>query len=115
MPTIHVMHHSTGDNVKALLRQLCEGISEAAGITPDKVWAFWHPVDPSCAWRADWNNDGSGGPLVRIFCRRSHSREKVGRIVFATRSILAAVLGCEVSRVFVQVMRVDDEEVFSVG
>ena len=55
-----------------------------------------------------------GGPLVRIFCWRSHTRERVENMVIAVRSALAAALGCGVSTVFVQRIRVNDEEVFNV-
>lgn len=113
MPIIHIHHRYAEGNVASLLQKICEEVSSAASIPPDKVWALWHPVDPSLAWRPDWIGDQKGGPIVRIFCRRSHSLERVKSIVAAVRSILAAGLGCEVSTVFVQVIRVDDEEVFS--
>jgi len=115
MPTIHILHHTTKENVAQLLQQVCEGVSDSAGLAPDKVWAFWHPIAPSLAWRADWNGGQQGGPLVRIFCRRGHSREKVQQIVLTVRSILSTGLGCGISTVFVQVLRVDDEEVFNVS
>ncbi|AHI76721.1 hypothetical protein [Burkholderia thailandensis] len=115
MPVIHILHRHTGDGVSSLLQQICEAVCAATDIPLDKVWAFWHPVDPALAWRADWYREPRGGPVVRIFCRRSHSAARVQGIVAAVRSTLAAALGCGFSTVFVQVIRVEDEEVFSVG
>ncbi|WP_323119911.1 hypothetical protein [Burkholderia alba] len=115
MPVIHIFHRQTDDAAAPPLQAVCEAVSAAADIPPDKVWALWHPVAPAMAWRADWNEAPGGGPVVRIFCRRSHSKARVLSIVAAVRSTLGAALGCAASTVFVQIIRVDDEEVFSVG
>jgi len=114
MPTIHILHPHAGDDVRPVLRDLCADMSAAAGLPADKVWAFWHPIEASMAWCPNWNGEPRGGPVVRIFCRRSHAAEKVRTIVEILRSSLAAALGCGASTVFVQVIRVDDEEVFNV-
>jgi hypothetical protein len=114
MPLIHVLHQTTGDGVASLLQRVCREVSVEADIPPDKVWAFWHHIDASMACRPDWKGDFRGGPVVRIFCRRSHSRDRVQAIVAAVRSSLAEGLDCEILTVFVQVIRVDDEEVFNV-
>lgn len=115
MPVIHILHQSTAHQVAPLLQQVCAEVTARTDIPSDKVWAFWHHIDPALAWRPDWNSDPQGGPLVRIFCRRSHSRERVQHIALAVRSALAAGLGCGILTVFIQVIRVDDEEVFSVS
>ncbi|WP_261383534.1 MULTISPECIES: hypothetical protein [unclassified Burkholderia] len=110
-----MLHRHTPDDANAILRRVCETVSAAADIPPDKVWVFWHPLEPALTWRADWNDDPRAGPIVRIFCRRSHAAERVQRIVATVRESLGAALACAVTSIFVQVIRVEDEEVFNVS
>lgn len=118
MPTIHIYHPeampAAGGDVSAVLQSTCAAVSASAGLPADKVWAFWHvtPLAQSC--RTDWRADTVQGPLVRMFCKRSHSPERVQRIMRCLRDSLAGSLGCAPGKVFVQVIRVDDEEVLNV-
>ncbi|MDT8997719.1 hypothetical protein RQP53_00355 [Paucibacter sp. APW11] len=115
MPTIHILHPYDGEQVATILQTVCANVSAVAGLPIDKVWAFWHPVNLAMARRPDWHAGQQCGPMVRMFCRRSHPQDKVHLIMERLRETLATALECGVSSVFIQVIRVNDEEVFNVS
>lgn len=118
MPTIHIYHPSSGDaaggEVTVILQAICAAVCTHAALPQDKVWAFWHNTPLSNACRPDWQPDHVLGPLVRVFCKRGHSPERVQLIMQVLRDSLSRVLGCAPGKVFVQVIRVNDEEVLNV-
>jgi len=73
------------------------------------------PVEAAEVFRWDRENHGVCGPIVRVFCRRSHGRDRVQAAMQTLRTSLARELRCSPSMVFVQVVRVDDEEVLNVS
>ncbi len=114
MPVIHVYHPRVAVPMREVLSRLCAQVAANADLPADKVWALSHVVEDGMCSRPDWDGSGSQGPIVRVFCRRSHSRRRVESIVAASRATLAESLSCAVGRVFVQVIRVDDEDVFNI-
>jgi len=114
MPTIHIYHPCAGNEVAAILQTVCKAVSAGAALPQDKVWAFWHTTPLAQACRPDWRADGAVGPMVRMFCKRGHSPERVQLIMQLLRDSLARALNCAPGQVFVQVIRVNDEEVLNV-
>lgn len=115
MPVIHIHHHTIPADVPRLLRRVCSEGSLAVGVAIERIWALWHETTRAAVCRPDWEGDSPGGPIVRVFCRRSHPGPKVHALMRALRSSLSAELGCPETSVFVQVVRVDDEDVLNVG
>jgi len=113
MPVIHVFH---GDCAQAgaTLARMCTEVALTLEVPVNKVWGLWHPVSPAMVHRPDWDSASDRGPIVRVFCRRSHPRARVLALMQAVRTSLGGALGCPPASVFVQVIRVDDEEVLNV-
>jgi hypothetical protein len=115
MPVIHVFHSSEGLVVRDILRVACDDVARAIEAPSGNVWGLWHHVDREMAHRPDWDDDPGRGPIVRVFCRRSHPAARAQAMVRALRKSLGDALGCATTSIFVQIIRVDDEEVFSVS
>lgn len=114
MPVIHVFHHDDGAQARATLARMCAEVAAALEVPEDKVWGLWHPVSRAMVHRPDWDKASDRGPIVRVFCRRSHGGARVQALMQAVRASLGGALGCSPTSVFVQVVRVDDEEVLNV-
>lgn len=114
MPVIHVFHRVPCEGAHDMLRAMCTEVARAADLPLSKVWGLWHRSEAMAAFRADWEERDDAGPIVRVFCRRSHTAERVQAIMHSVRRSLASSLGAPPAGVFVQVVRVDDEEVLHV-
>jgi hypothetical protein len=115
MPLIHIYYPQREGNVALSLEKLTESISAATGIPEERVWAFCHATDEVLARHPLWRDTATPAPFAQIFCRRSHSRACVENMVAALRESLAAMVSCDADKVFMQVIRVDDEDVFHVN
>jgi hypothetical protein len=115
MPVIHIHHHTSPADIPRILRRVCSEGSLAVGVAIERVWALWHDTPRAFVCRPDWESDSTAGPIVRVFCRRSHAGPRVHALMLALRNSLSAELGCPASSVFVHVVRVDDEDVINVG
>ena len=114
MPVIHVYHHSSPPDVTASLTRLCRDGAQAIDVPLERIWALWHDAPRAAVCRPDWNRDEPRGPIVRVFCRRSHARDRVRALMHSLRETLSAELECAPTSVFIQVLRVDDEDVLNV-
>ncbi len=114
MPVIHIFHHGGGIESYRMLARVCADAAAVLDVPATKVWAMWHPVDKQMVHRPDWDASDKPGPIVRLFCRRSHSTARVQALMQGLRNGLADELGCTATSIFVQVVRVDDEEVLNV-
>lgn len=112
MPTIHIMHHRLASDTGALLAKLNKDVARASDLSTEKVWIFWHSQPLSMSFIPRWSDDGVDGPIVRVFCRETHSTYKVEAIVDALRTGLSSEFGCKASDIFVQIVRIADKEVF---
>lgn len=115
MPIIHIFHHSPNTDIPRSLRRVCHDGSAAIGVPLDRIWALWHEVERATVCRPDWDDGSNQGPIVRIYCRRSHPGTKVLALMHTLRKSLSEELGCSETSVFVQVIRVDDEDILNVG
>lgn len=115
MPVIHIFHQGGGFQVRKILRDVCADVAQTLEVPVTKVWALWHPVDREMFHRPDWDEDPGRGPIVRVFCRRSHAATRVQAMMQTLRNSLSVALGCGTTSIFVQVIRVDDEEVINVS
>ncbi len=114
MPVIHIHHPSSPADVPRVLKRVCSEGAAAIGVSLEHIWALWHETSRSTVCRPDWNEGSNVGPIVRIFCRRSHPGPRVQALMQSLRTSLSAELSCPATSVFVHVVRVDDEDVMNV-
>lgn len=97
-----------------MLSRIRDRGAAAVGVPSERLWVLWHEVDRAHVCRPDWSIDHDAGPIVRVFCRRSHPRPRVDALLRSLRQSLSLELSCPERSVFVQAVRVDDEDVINV-
>jgi hypothetical protein len=113
MPLIHVFHNSQSINDQIALCSICEHVASKTNIPSERVWLLWHHIDEALVRHPHWVRGQVCPPIVRIFCRASHPSRIISAMVAAVRDSLGSVIGCAASAIFVQVIRVADEDVYN--
>lgn len=110
MPIIEVACSTPAPS--GVLATLARVAAAAIGVPPTKAWVIWRELGEAELFIAGRGEQPWAAAFVT--CRRSHSRTGVAALVDAVRAELGRALELDKERVFAQVRRVDDEEVWEI-
>lgn len=100
---------------EAFLKTICDRIQVILQLAHNHVWSFWHPIDPACFFKPDWEIACAPAPLVKIRCKSTYSNQAVQDIITCVANGIVEVFGVNRDEIYIVVDRVHPDHLFVRG